>query len=388
MVDDSDSSWPARAARFSLRYLLILAAIYVTFVALGIVQVVVLPVILALFPVSVLSPIVGALKKRGWSPLLATWGGIVAVTPILAIVVAIAVPSIAGSVDELGRDLEAGVESVSDWLSEGPLKLSETEIQGYLDSALQSFRENASGITGGLLGGATVAIEVLTGAVLMLLIMFFYLKDGDRAVAGILARAHDPERTRRALEAAWRTLSSYVRGLAIVGVVDATFIGVGLVIVGTPLVAVLMLLVFIGSFFPVVGAFLSGLVAVLVTLVNEGPVSALIILAIVIAVQQLEGNVIYPIVFRKALSLHPLIILLALAVGGVAFGLVGAFLAVPITAVAVAVHRATSGDPDDSYVTLLTDQPYETDNGLSEPEAAVPTGPPTTDEDPAEQSGT
>lgn len=369
-----------RLAQLSWRYLFILAAIYVTFVALGIVQVVALPVILGLFTASVLSPIVGALKRRGWSPLLATWGAILAVIPVIALIVAVAVPSIAGSIDELGSDLDAAIDSVSTWLSDGPLQLSETEIQGYLDSALDSVRDNWSSITGGVLGGASVAVEVITGAVLVLLVTFFYLKDGDRAVEGFLARSPDRQRVGTALDAAWGTLSSYVRGLAIVGIVDATLIGIGLAIVGTPLVPVLMLLVFLGSFFPVVGAFISGLVAVLVTLVNGGPISALIILAVVIGVQQVEGNVIYPIVFRRALSLHPLVILLALSVGGVAFGLVGAFLAVPITAVAVSVHQSITERPDDSYVALLTDRPYERKKDVDSSPQEEPAAP----EDPAD----
>lgn len=359
MRDNPVPDWLDRLARVSWRYLLVLGAIYVTFLALGIVKVVVIPVILALFPATVLSPIVAALKRRGWSPLLATWAAILALIPVIGIIVALAVPSVAGSTDQLGQDLQAATDSVSEWLSSGPLGLSDTEIQNYLDSALQSIQDNASRITSGVLGGATVAIEVVTGAVLMVLAMFFYLKDGNRAVEGVLARSEQPERTRHALDAAWGTLSSYVRGLVVVGAVDATFIGIGLAIVGTPLVAVLMLLVFVGAFFPVIGAFVSGLVAVAVTFVNGGLGSALVILAIVVGVQQVEGHVLYPIVFRRALSLHPLVILLALATGGVAFGIVGAFLAVPIAAVAVSVHQAVSGHPDETYVALLTSRPYD-----------------------------
>ncbi len=357
--DDRVPKWLRHLASLSWRYLLVLGAIYVTFFALGIVKVVAIPVVLALFPASVFSPLVVALKRRGWSPLLATWGTILGVLPILAIIVAIAVPSIAGSTQQLGDDLEAATDSVTEWLSTGPLQLSDTEIQGYIDSAIASIRENASGITTGVLGGATVAIELITGAVLMILALFFFLKDGDRAVAGVLARSRNQDRTSKAMDAAWRTLSSYVRGLVVVGAVDATFIGIGLAIVGTPLIAVLMLLVFVGAFFPVVGAFVSGLVAVAVTLVNGGIGSALIVLAVVIGVQQFEGHVLYPIVFRRALSLHPLVILLALSVGGVAFGIVGAFLAVPLAAVAVSVHQAVSEEPDSTYVALLTSRPYE-----------------------------
>lgn len=358
--------WLRRLASFSWRYLIVLGAIYVTFLALGIVKVVVIPVILALFPASVFAPLVAALKRRGWSPLLATWGTILGVLPILAIIVAIAVPSIAGSTQQLGDDLDAATDSVTDWLSTGPLKLSDTEIQGYIDSAVASIRENASGITSGVLGGATVAIELITGAVLMALALFFFLKDGDRAVAGVLSRSRNQDRTRKAMDAAWRTLSSYVRGLVVVGAVDAIFIGIGLAVVGTPLIAVLMLLVFVGAFFPVIGAFISGLVAVAVTLVNGGIGSALVVLAVVIGVQQFEGHVLYPIVFRRALSLHPLVILLALSVGGVAFGIVGAFLAVPLAAVAVSVHQAVSENPDSTYVALLTSRPYESEEQAQE----------------------
>ncbi len=357
--DDRVPNWLRHLASLSWRYLLVLGAIYVTFLALGIVKVVVIPVVLALFPASVFSPVVVALRRRGWSPLLATWGTILAVLPILAIILAIAVPSIAGSTQQLGDDLDAATDSVSEWLSTGPLQLSDTEIQQYIDSAVASIRENASGITSGVLGGATVAIELITGAVLMILALFFFLKDGDRAVAGVLARSRNQDRTSKAMDAAWRTLSSYVRGLMVVGAVDATFIGIGLAIVGTPLIPVLMLLVFVGAFFPVVGAFVSGLVAVAVTLVNGGIGSALIVLAVVIGVQQFEGHVLYPIVFRRALSLNPLVILLTLSIGGVAFGIVGAFLAVPLAAVAVSVHQAVSEEPDSTYVALLTSRPYE-----------------------------
>jgi predicted PurR-regulated permease PerM len=121
-----------------------------------------------------------------------------------------------------------------------------------------------------------------------------------------------------------------------------------------------MLLVFIGGFFPIIGAFISGLFAVAVSLVSGGVGDALIILAVVVGVQQFEGNVLHPIVFKKALSLHPLLILLAIGVGSVAFGIVGAFLAVPLTGMAIAVHQAVSEDPESSVVNLLTDRPYET----------------------------
>jgi predicted PurR-regulated permease PerM len=359
-MNDSTPVWLKKAAAFSWRYLLLLAAVYVTFRAVAIVKVVVLPIILGLFVASVLSPLVQRLKARGWSPALATWGTLLGLLPVVAVFVLFLVPSFADGIGPLGEALDESVQSVTEWLSEGPLALSQTDIEGYIDDAIAQIQDNAGAITTGVLGGATVAFEIVTGLVLTMLVTFFYLKDGDRAYQGLLRRVSDPDRIRRGLEAAWRTLSSYVRGLAVVGLIDAIFIGIGLAIVGTPLVLPLMSLVFIGGFFPIIGAFVSGLFAVAVSFVSGGATDALIILAVVVGVQQFEGNVLHPIIFKKALSLHPLLILLAIGVGGVAFGIVGAFLAVPLTGMAIAVQQAVSDDPESSVVNLLTDRPYET----------------------------
>ncbi len=363
-MNDATPLWLKKAAAFSWRYLLVLAAAYITFRAVAIVKVVVLPIILGLFAASVLSPPVQRLKARGWSPALATWGTIVGLVPVVALFALFLVPSFADGIEPLGEALDESVQSVTEWLSEGPLGLSPTDIDRYIDDAIEQIRANAGAITTGVLGGATVAFEIITGLVLTLLVTFFYLKDGDRAYRGLLQRVSNPDRTRRGLEAAWRTLSGYVRGLAIVGSIDAIFIGIGLAIVGTPLVLPLMTVVFIGGFFPIIGAFISGLLAVAVSFVSGGVTDALIILAVVVGVQQFEGNVLHPIVFKKALSLHPLLILLAIGVGGVAFGIVGAFLAVPLTGVAIAVQQAVSEDPEASVVNLLTDRPYETTGRL------------------------
>ncbi len=359
MTDVPVPNWLNRVAAFSWRYLLFLAAVYVTFEAILIVKVVVLPIFLGLFAASVLSPVVQRLKARGWSPAMSTWGAILALIPLVTGFVFLLVPSFADGLEPLGAALEESVQSVTEWLSEGPLGLSETDIQNYVDQAIEQIRENAGAITTGVLGGATVAFEIVTGLVFTLLVTFFYLKDGDRAYHALLERVRHPERTRRGLEAAWRTLSGYVRGLALIGLIDATFIGIGLAIVGTPLVLPLMTVVFIGGFFPIIGAFVSGLLAVAVSFVNGGLTDALIVLAVVIGVQQFEGNVLHPIVFKRALSLHPLVILLAIGVGGVAFGIVGAFLAVPFAGVAVAVEQAVRDDPDRSVVALLSSRPYE-----------------------------
>ena len=348
-----------RAAAFSWRYLLVIAAVYVTFYAVAVVKVVVIPLILALFLAAVLSPPVQWFKRRGWRPLLATWAGLGIVIPVVVGFGLLLVPAFVDGLAPLTEDFDEAVDEFAEWLEDGPLQLSHTEVQGYIDDAIDAFRANLGGLTSGILGGATVAVEVFTGAVLMLVATFFYLKDGDRAYAALLRRVADPVRVRASLEASWSTLGAYIRGLAIVGFVDAVFIGIGLAVVGAPLVLPLSLLVFFGGFFPIVGAFLSGLVAVAVVFVNGGVTDALIVLAIVLVVQQVEGDVLYPIIFRRSLSLHSLVIVMAIAVGGVAFGVVGAFLAVPLTAVVVAGYQAVATDPDRSVVALLRSPTYD-----------------------------
>jgi putative heme transporter len=355
----TEHRWLDRAASFSWKYLAVIAAVTVTFYAIGVVKVVVIPLILGLFVAAILSPPVQAFKRRGWPPLLATWAGIAIVIPLVAGLTVLLVPSFVEGLGPLGDDFGAALDSAVEWLESGPLQLSAAEIEGYIEDAWEAFRENLGGLTSGLVGGAAVALEVVTGAVLTLLAAFFYLKDGDTAYQALLRRVSDPDRAHASLSAAWGTLGAYVRGLAIVGFVDALFIGIGLLIVGAPLVLPLSVLVFFGAFFPIVGAFLTGLLAVSVAFVHGGLTDALIVFAIVLGVQQVEGNVLHPIIFRRALSLHPLVILMSIAVGGVAFGIVGAFLAVPITAVVIASHQALHADPDRSVVALARTPLYD-----------------------------
>ncbi len=348
-----------RAAAFSWRYLLVITAIVVTFYAVAAVKVVMIPLVLAFFLTAILNPPVQWLKNRGWSPMAATMATIGMVIPVFVGFVMLLVPSFAEGMEPLGRDFQAASESFIEWLGEGPFQLSEFEIEGYIDEVVQTFRDNLGGLASGIVGGAAIAIEVLTGTVLLFLATFFYLKDGDRAYAAFLRRVSDPSRWEAALSIAWKTLGAYVRGLAFVGLVDAVFIGIGLTLVGAPLVLPLAVLVFFGGFFPIVGAFLSGLLAVSVVFVNQGLTKALIVLAIVVAVQQVEGNLLHPVIFRRVLSLHPLVILMSIAAGGVAFGILGAFLAVPLTAVVVAGHTAVADDPDGSVMELMRSPLYD-----------------------------
>ena len=359
MAEPRIPTWLDRAAAISWRYVFVLGAVYVTFLAISRITVVALPVIVGLFVAAVLSPVVQWLKGRGVRPILATWGTLLVLLPIVIGILALLISSLIDGLQPIGDAIGEALDSLIEWLQTGPLALSDVELDQYVNDLISQVQENAGAITTGVLGGATAAIEVLAGLFLTFVVVFFYLKDGDRAVQLVLERVEDPERIERGMVAAWRTVSGYMRGLAIVGLVDAVFIGIGLAIVGTPLVIPIMVLVFVGGFFPFVGALISGSVAVAVTFVNGGLTDALIVMAIVIAVQQIEGDVMYPIVFKQAVQLHPLVVLLAVGSGAAAFGLIGAFLAVPLTAMVVATYMAIAAEPSRGMINLLRSEPYD-----------------------------
>src|SRR6266498_2367561 len=246
-------------------------------------------------------------------------------------------PQIGPEIGTLRDRVTTGLDDVQRWLRTGPLQISDTQLSDLLDRARQEAQTNSRALTRGLLSGATLAVEVVTGALLSLVLTFFFIKDGDRMGnwfanhAG--ARADD---VRAAGRRAFETLGAYLRGQATVGLIDGVFIGIGLAVVGVPLAVPLAF-----------GAFLSGLIAALVALVSKGLVAALIIVGITILVQQLEGHVLAPLVLGRAVKLHPAVILLALTGGGVVGGIIGAALAVPSVAVVTSVATYLRNRPPD-----------------------------------------
>ena len=185
-------------------------------------------------------------------------------------------------------------------------------------------------------------LELAGGVILTVLLTFFFLKDGPWIRDWLLERVGEPvaRRLRPAAQAAWGTMSGYIRGVAVVGLFDAVFIGIGLLALRVPLVLSLALLTFVGAFLPLVGAFTAGLVSALVALVSRGPLTAVAVVGVTLLVQQLEGHVLQPLVMSRAVRLHPVVILLVLGAGGILGGIAGAFLAVPVVAVAASATSA------------------------------------------------
>lgn len=311
------------------------AAVAWLFLALRLVTI---PAFVALLATTMLHPLVDALRRRRWPDLAATWAVLLGTAVLLAGSVALLVPAFADQAGDLEDNLDGGIAEIEDWLESGPLQLDDIDLQRSLDQAVGRVAESDR-----LVEGVTLAGEVLAGALLALVMTFFFVKDGPRITAS--AQRLLPRERRATADAAagagWAALAAYVRGTAVVGVVNGVIIGVGLAIIGVPLALPLGVITAVSAFFPLVGAVVAGAVAALVALFSGGITDALLVLGLVVIVQQVEGDVLSPLVMGRALRLHPLVILVAVTVGAVAAGLLGAFLAVPLTGVAVAAVTAT-----------------------------------------------
>jgi predicted PurR-regulated permease PerM len=324
------------AGAWAWRIILILVAGYLLLRLLGIVRVVVIPVAVALLLGALLAPAAAGLRRRGMNKSVAATlvlvGGLTIVFGGLGLIV----QTFIAQFDDLSTRVGEGVGKIEAWLVDGPLHLSQAQLSGVWTRVRDQVSANEGALTSGALTTVTTVTEIVAGFFIVLLTLFFFLRDGDeiwRFVCRMLPRAAQIP-VARAGHYSWQTLVSYVRATVLVAFVDAVGIGIGLLILRVPLALPLTALVFLGAFIPVIGATLSGGVAVLVALVAQGPLSALIVLGIVIAVQQLEGHVLQPLIMGRAVSLHPLAVILAIATGVVTAGIVGGLVAVPLLAVA------------------------------------------------------
>jgi predicted PurR-regulated permease PerM len=324
------------AAAYSWRLLLVAAAGVLLALTLVELRLVVLAVVLALFATALLRPPAQWLRRRGWPDGAAALAALAGALLVLAGVLVTILPPFVDQLDELGGTLREGIEDVGDELLGGPGNATERGLDDYLDSAAAQLEENAEAVAGGLFSGALLLLEVVVGLALALVLTFFFLKDGERIWAWVVGVS--PARARADLteigQRSWRTLGGYLRGVTLVALFDAAFIGLALVVLGVPAALPLAVLTFLGAYIPIAGAVLTGVAAVLVALVADGLVTAGLVAAAVIVVQQIESNLLHPVVVGRAVALHPVATLLALTTGGVVAGVVGAILAVPLAAVA------------------------------------------------------
>jgi predicted PurR-regulated permease PerM len=322
-------------AALGWRLLVVVAALYVIGVVVAYLAAVVVPVAIALLLAALLTPAVRRLVAwrvpRGVATSLVLIGGLAG----LAILLTFVVRTFVNGVPDLGTQLASSIDQIGSWLTTGPLQLSEQELRGVQDQVLAAVNANQLTITAGAITTAATIGEVLTEILLVVFTLIFFLH-GGQAIWEFLLRAA-PERVRTRVDVAGRrglaALVAYVRATAVVAAVDAVAIGIGLALLGIPLAVPLAALVFLGAFIPIIGAVLGGGIAVLIALVAQGPVSALIVLAIIVAVMQLESHVLQPLLLGRAVKLHPLAVVLAIGAGLLVGGIAGALLAVPLLAV-------------------------------------------------------
>jgi predicted PurR-regulated permease PerM len=293
-----------------------------------------IPLIIAMFPAAVLTPLAIRLKRRGLrDALVATillFGTLLAISALFTVLV----PLVAAQIEDISQQVTEGINQLRAFLRQGPFGLDPINLEDLIQQAQDRIQAADIFSSGAVSGVATTAGHFLTGLIVFLLALFFYLKDGPKIAAWL--RRQFPESVQddasNVGNLVWTTVGSYFRGQLLVAFIDAVGISLGLVILRVPLALPVGVLVFFGSLFPIVGAFLSGFVAVIIALATQGLVSALIVLGIVLAVQQLEGHILQPLILGRATRLHPLAVICALIIGGTLIGIVGAFLAVPIAA--------------------------------------------------------
>jgi predicted PurR-regulated permease PerM len=332
--DDAVDPVVRKAAAWAWRLLLILAAIVALLWLLGRLKVIVVPVAIAVILTALLLPAVDWLDRRG-----APRGGAVALVLLSALalfggIMTFVVSQFVSGLPDLTEQVTRSIDNATRWLVDGPAHLSREQIDKAGDAAVTALRDNQEKLTTGALSTAATLTEIVTGAFLTLFTLIFLLH-GGRNIYDYLTRivpAHTRDRVRDAGRAGFGSLIGYVRATFLVALVDAIGIGTGLAILGVPLALPLASLVFLGAFVPLIGAVLTGFLAVVVALLAKGFVYALITLGLIIAVQQLEAHVLQPVLMGRAVSIHPLAIVLAIATGAVLAGIIGALLAVPVLA--------------------------------------------------------
>jgi predicted PurR-regulated permease PerM len=323
-----------KAAAWAWRLLVILATLVALLWVVKKLEVIVVPVLLALMISALLVPAVDWIDKKGLPRGAAVTVVLLTGFAVLGGILAFVIIQFAYGLPDLTDQVTRSIESTRRWLIEGPLHLRAEQISNAGNAAIQALRNNQSKLTSGALSTAATVTEMVTAAVLALFTLIFFLYDGRNIWQYVtkIVPAGVRDRVREAGYAGYGSLIGYVRATFLVALTDAAGVGTGLAIMGIPLALPLASLVFLGAFIPLVGAVIAGFLAVVVALLAKGIVYALITLGLLIAVNQLETHLLQPLVMGRAVSIHPLAVVLAIATGGVLAGIVGALLAVPTVA--------------------------------------------------------
>ena len=342
--------WLQTGAAWSWRLLLLAAAIYLVVRVLGILYIVVVPCVAALLLTALLQPLTGRLRRAGLPALAATWVTLLIAAAVLGGLVLLVANRVSADYPALVDETRHTITQIESLLAGPPLHVKSNNVQNFLNNIPGYLSKHKALVEGTVVTGGRIAAEFFGGLVLMLFVMFFLIKDGERIWAWLLGalRTQTARRVDRAGHAAWLAVVYYMRGTVAVAAIHAIVVGVVLSVMGVPLAFPLAVLVFLAAFVPLVGLLVAGALAILVTLATKGWVDAVILLGILIIEDQLEAHLLQPQVVGRAIRLHPLAVILALAVGGVLAGIAGAVVAVPIVAVITrAVPELRRREPGD-----------------------------------------
>jgi len=343
-------SWLATGSAWAWRLLLLAVVIYLIARLLGILYIVVVPCIAALLLTAVLQPLTSRLRRAGLPALAATWLTLLIAAVVLGGLVTLVAVRVSADYSTLLAETKHTTAQVQSWLAGPPFHLKNNNVQKFLNNIPSYLSKHKSLVEGTVVTGGKIASEFFGGLVLMVFVLFFLIKDGDRIWNWLLGamRTDTARRMDRAGHASWLVLVYYMRGTVIIAAIHAIVVGVALWIMGVPLAVPLAVVVFVAAFVPLVGLLVAGTLAVVVTLATQGWVDAVILLGILIIEDQLEAHLLQPQVVGKMIRLHPLAVILSLAAGGILAGIPGAVVAVPIVAVITrALPELRRSEPED-----------------------------------------
>ena len=351
-------------ASWGWRLIVISIAAYGIITLVGYFSIITLPLAIAVLISALMTPVVQLLQRAGLSRSLSAIVVVLGVLGFVGLLLTFAGQQIASGAQDLADSTVAGLDDIRVWLEEGPLNASDSQIDNVIAQAQDAINKQAedTDYVGRLTEFGTALGHVFAGLFIVLFATYFFLADGDRIWSWVVRLT--PRAARHRVDSsgrvAWISLTQFVRATVIVAVVDAVGIAVGAAILGVPFVLAIGVLVFLGAFVPLIGATVAGAVAVLVALVDQGPITALIMLAVVIGVQQVEAHLLQPFLMGRWVAIHPLAVIIAIAGGVLVAGVAGALVAVPLAAAAnaVALHLAANTDVGDDPVEQLAED-YE-----------------------------
>ena len=343
---DAVPRWLRVSAGWAWRLLLLAGLLYVAGKVAALLYIVIVPFAAAILLTALLQPLTARLRRSGLGPLAATWCTLLLAFALIGGAVWLVTARVEAEYPALVTQVGHTSTQIQDWLASSPFHIRTGNLEKISDNLVNYLSQHRSAVEGAALTGGRIVVELLAGIVLCFFISFFLIKDGQRIWSWLISGL-SAERGRRADlagHAAWQAVVYYVRGTVVVAAIHAVVMGITLTIIGSPLVAPLALFMFVAAFVPLAGVLIAGTVAIIIVLAAKGLIAAVIVLAVMIVMNQLEGHLLQPQVVGKMVRLHPLAVILVLAVAGVVAGIAGAVVAVPITAALTSAARALRHD--------------------------------------------